>query len=534
MPKFVPVVDTEKPLSEQAQDRDFEKHRRFDNPHKVDRGWQQGSLGWGVKGAFGSDGKDDSAQLSRRTDGGNKMVKNDKGLWVKAKELEGEDAPVSKPGRGRGGGVSVLGEMADRLKGHNSRTEDTHNSSHGKEEGQFEDLRARSSGGQDRSRDDSRNRRGRDRDRSRDRHRDKHDKHSRRSRSRSQDRRDRKDEHRGGDRYRDNDRRVSRRSPSRSRSRSHGRDRHGDSKKHSSKSRRDSRSRSRSRGGGKHSNNRDRDLDRDHRKRHRSESPDGKHSREEHNKESRRDKDADSNYAREDRIGESNDGPPARSKAPVSDDNDEAEMAALLASITAVQVVNRFHEVFSTDTLFPSERLKNIEQLLAARASIASLKTGSVHLSGQEAIRESFAKTSATPCVISKRMYIEQEAPEDAHSAAATGPAEDGEESEVSQPASRVTFCLDFHRPGTAPGLGDRAKHTVLLYRCQAAHLTQIWGMVDHEQLSAPEDLEMCQVTSSKVWALVKAMVLRDLPSFDESRDAHFHNYDKMEVWGMF
>lgn len=40
-----------------------------------------------------------------------------------------------------------------------------------------------------------------------------------------------------------------------------------------------------------------------------------------------------------------------------------------------------------------------------------------------------------------------------------------------------VTFCLDFHRPGTAPGLGDKNKHSALLYRCQAAHMTQVRGL---------------------------------------------------------
>ena len=37
------------------------KHRKFDNPHsvlpKVDRGWEGGSVGWGVLGAFGSNQK---------------------------------------------------------------------------------------------------------------------------------------------------------------------------------------------------------------------------------------------------------------------------------------------------------------------------------------------------------------------------------------------------------------------------------------------------------------------------------------------
>lgn len=28
------------------------------------------------------------------------------------------------------------------------------------------------------------------------------------------------------------------------------------------------------------------------------------------------------------------------------------------------------------------------------------------------------------------------------------------------QRLSPITFCLDFHRPGTAPGLGDKSKYT--------------------------------------------------------------------------
>ena len=74
MPKFVPVVDTEKPLAEQNDnDPNFQKHRHFDNPHAlesggvskktVDRGWQQGQVGWGVLKQFGNLEKDDAAQV---------------------------------------------------------------------------------------------------------------------------------------------------------------------------------------------------------------------------------------------------------------------------------------------------------------------------------------------------------------------------------------------------------------------------------------------------------------------------------------
>lgn len=65
MPRFVPVSNPELSKNEQnLNSEDNIKHRQFDNPHSlikstkvVDRGWQQGTLGWGVLGAFGSDAK---------------------------------------------------------------------------------------------------------------------------------------------------------------------------------------------------------------------------------------------------------------------------------------------------------------------------------------------------------------------------------------------------------------------------------------------------------------------------------------------
>jgi hypothetical protein len=73
-----------------------------------------------------------------------------------------------------------------------------------------------------------------------------------------------------------------------------------------------------------------------------------------------------------------------------------------------VQVVNRFHDVYAQDTLFQSDRLKNIAQLFTADAAICSLKTGAVYLNGREAIYDSFAKTTAARTTISKRIYFEQ------------------------------------------------------------------------------------------------------------------------------
>ena len=118
MPKFVPVVDSETPLSEQAyNDPNYEKHRQFDAPYVVkqqksdviDRGWKQGSLGWGVLGSFGSSNKDSSAQVINRSEGASKMVKNEKGLWVKQKETRNLNEQNSSRGRGKGIISSALG-----------------------------------------------------------------------------------------------------------------------------------------------------------------------------------------------------------------------------------------------------------------------------------------------------------------------------------------------------------------------------------------------------------------------------------------
>ena len=107
--------------------------------------------------------------------------------------------------------------------------------------------------------------------------------------------------------------------------------------------------------------------------------------------------------------------------------------------------------------------------------------------------------------------------------------------------AGPVTYCLDLHRPGTAPGLGDPSKHTALLYRCRQSHFTHIWGMTDVEQLAADHELTQEQVLGSKVWRHARDIILRDYhdggsvasgKAFDETAHAHYHNYDKMEVWG--
>ena len=121
MPKFVPVEDDETPREERIAQR----NRKTDHP-TVDRGWEQGQVGWGVRGAFGSSHKDEGAQrsslhTSKRDDF--KMEKNEKGLWVKVKRKDISNDPTHPKGRGRGRGISVIedalqvGRMEQTLSG---------------------------------------------------------------------------------------------------------------------------------------------------------------------------------------------------------------------------------------------------------------------------------------------------------------------------------------------------------------------------------------------------------------------------------
>jgi hypothetical protein len=68
--------------------------------------------------------------------------------------------------------------------------------------------------------------------------------------------------------------------------------------------------------------------------------------------------------------------------------------------------------------------------------------------------------------------------------------------------------------------------------RCTHSML-QVYGMVDQEQLSQPEELTKEQVLKSMAWVLAQAIVLKDWGNLNQETEAHFHNYDRMEVWGL-
>jgi hypothetical protein len=204
MVKFVPVTDVEKPRDAQDMNSSAnQKHRKFDAAHTlgkkvVDRGWQQGNVGWGVLGEFGG-GKDDGAQVIKRTEGASKMVKNEKGLWVKVKDTSGNDVPNknSSGSRGRGGGISVLDSLnAPSSSYEKDLSEDDRDSSprsSDRSESRFRD----SSGSRDRDSkrvDSTKRSPSRSRSGNNDRRRENT---SRRSRSRSYERKDRSQDRKG-------------------------------------------------------------------------------------------------------------------------------------------------------------------------------------------------------------------------------------------------------------------------------------------------------------------------------------------------
>ena len=110
MSRFVPVTDVEKPRSEQDA-RALSKHANFsalnvaESREDCKRGWATGSVGWGVRGTFGGAGADSGAQVraSSTASGGNKLVQDERGRWVKQKDFD-RAKQQHQQRRGGGGG----------------------------------------------------------------------------------------------------------------------------------------------------------------------------------------------------------------------------------------------------------------------------------------------------------------------------------------------------------------------------------------------------------------------------------------------
>eukprot|EP01039_Chlorochromonas_danica_P005043 gene5043-5537_t len=527
MPKFVPVQDNEKPRNEQSlYDESLRKHRQFDDPHSLNkRGWGQGEMGWGVKKVFGSE-KDLGAQVVKKnSDQGGKMMKNEKGLWVKVKSQQEEEdtqASGSGTGRGRGGrGLSMMDHLSmsiqqreggkeveeEEVRSRFDDPQDHHNNYHDRHS--HSESRRRRSGSRSRDHDDDghyhRSSKRRSSSRSR-RHRSRSDS---RDNSRTRTRRKTSSRHHHDD---DDDRHHSRRSRSRSRSRSEDRHRH---RKHYS--------------------------DVDHSDHRRSSSRGVHHTKDDLTTGSNTNDDKQ-------RCVEDQPLPSSSIREEAGDDGDDDDNGNdEVLEITAIQVVNHFHEVFASST---SQRLDEIANLFLPHASIHSLKSQAVLLNGQNAIRESFQKTKNCKVTVSKRVFIhfqphrnDKDYDNLVHWLVKEEDDDDvnkGSNNDGSKQVRVVTYVCDLHRQGTSPGLGDRSRDTVLLYECQGALIGRIWGSVDNEHLSQEEDLTPEMFYQSKLWSQVMKIIQErrggsnstTSSSLQVERDSFYHNYDRMEVWG--
>ena len=183
---------------------------------------------------------------------------------------------------------------------------------------------------------------------------------------------------------------------------------------------------------------------------------------------------------------------------------------------TAIQIVNHFLEVFDSTS---SRRIEDIAEIFADDGWIGSLKSNKQYMKGREAIAASFNRTKGgggtTGCFA--RVYV----PPLPSDGAGNG----------NSPS--VSFVLDFHKPGTSPGLGDPNKNGVLLYRCTSKHITHVWGGVDTSNVSSTTPLLLSTVTMAAAWDWATSIIRLDLPLFGENpSDFYFHDYSSIETWG--
>lgn len=222
--------------------------------------------------------------------------------------------------------------------------------------------------------------------------------------------------------------------------------------------------------------------------------------------------------------------------------DDESPM---IFTFTAVQVVNQFLEVFAMPQ--STKRILAISELFSSNAQMLSLKNAQkIYLDGVEKISNSFLLAEPTNATLSKRVFFDTAMAPIAQGVTIAELQEEPDESALKRTNNTISFCLDFHRAGMSPGLGDLSKPTVLLYRCNAEHITTVWGMVDKEGLAeskADESWDLNRLQHTTAWKLAIAHVLVDTPSVlqemgedsGEKKDTsriHFHNYDKIDVWG--
>ena len=171
-------------------------------------------------------------------------------------------------------------------------------------------------------------------------------------------------------------------------------------------------------------------------------------------------------------------------------------------NFNAVQVVNRFLEVFAKTSKF---RLDEIEETFAETAVISSLKNGKELISGKAKIRQSFTLSVSHECSATRRIFIEC--------------------------GNGASFAFDLHKIEASPGLGDPKKETVLLYRVSDSVITNVWGCVDKKNMASAAVLTLDDIVASEMWPLILPLVQKDEPTFSVEQ-CHFHDYTNIALWG--
>lgn len=188
------------------------------------------------------------------------------------------------------------------------------------------------------------------------------------------------------------------------------------------------------------------------------------------------------------------------------DDAPEASTEEPSFHFNAVQIVNRFLEIFSASTLSREKRISLFQELFAADAQVLTLKTQKTLLPSRQALLDSFfVKASFHQSTPTRRVFI----------------ALPGDGS--------TSFCLDLHAPGTSPGLGDPSKDSCLLYKATENAITQVWGAVDKEMLASLASLSLARIQASEVWRLAAAVISSEALSAEH---IHYHDYTYIEVIG--
>ena len=188
-----------------------------------------------------------------------------------------------------------------------------------------------------------------------------------------------------------------------------------------------------------------------------------------------------------------------KEKDGIVDNNEEMSF-----TFNAIQIVNRFLEVYAIKQ--ETRRLEEIETLFAENASIFTLKNKNVLLNGRSSIINSFISTNKCSPTCTRRIFIEI--------------------------AGGVSFCYDLYPVGKSPGLGNPEKGCILLYRCLDNVFTHIYGMADSDNFSSKQNISSDDIFTSAGWKLATEVISSIDTVGIDIKDAHFHDYTNLEVWG--